>query len=818
MDSPVATEAPPSLSDIFQLPGGRAASIEEEEEGEVEMEGEGEQPLELVLESTAGDEDPDEGEEEHFLLSAGENSPPWLIHLKVWWKQVSQHPNMLFLRRYMWVVLGAALLGLLLVAVLGLVVIAYTFPLFQTISNPNNVRENANMDDKFLSTISNGRLREYVRELAGQTHVAGTPNGLATAKTTQAHLDNWGYQTQMETYYPLLSYPLSASVILHTLAAPSTPASSSSIYYECSLVEPAIEEDPSTSQPGIFPAFHGYSPSGNVTGPLVYANYGRLEDFKYLEEEAGVSVAGKIVIVRYGKIFRGLKVQLAEERGALAVLIYSDPGDDGAGRGDVFPTGPWRPPHSLQRGSVARLSHMAGDPLTPGWAATREAPRLERAASPMLPTIPSLPLSAADALPLLRALVGSGSLRAPIAWEGALFSGSSEDGYFLGPSTHGVVVTVVQEVSWERRPIYNVIGTWPAADGSLTPAVVLGGHRDAWVFGAADPISGHSCLLEIARALAHMSRSGYRFPRALRIASWDAEEYGLVGSTEHMEDHSAWLSANAVAYLNLDAAITGSQLRISASPALAEIVKTVSNIVMDPATKYPLSSVNRIELGNLGSGSDFTPFFQHLGIPALDAEFAGDYGVYHSAYDSIAWMERFGDPSFAYHVAMSQFMGLITLHLLKDPIVPLEYTHYGNFLQSEVDKLIREVTTATNGQWSEVAVDCLQKEVTKFIKVAALSAGEIRNMVATTPYVERINQAAMSTERGFILPQGLRGRPFYRHAIFAPGLHLGYGAVVFPGPREAMQESGDVAVVQSAIDEVCECIGAAADLLSVPLY
>jgi N-acetylated-alpha-linked acidic dipeptidase len=433
---------------------------------------------------------------------------------------------------------------------------------------------------------------------------------------------------------------------------------------------------------------------------VVYANYGREEDFRRLEE-MGIEVAGRIVLVRYGAVFRGLKVKEAQQRGAAGVVIYSDPADDGYMQGDVYPDGPMRPPYSLQRGSVQFLSVAPGDPQTPGWASTEGARRLAQDEIDEMARIPSLPLSYGEAEKVLRALSGE---RVPDDWQGGL-----PFAYHLGPGPAKLRMAV--EMDYAVRPIWNVIAT---LRGSEEPDrwVVLGNHRDAWTYGAVDPNSGTAAMLETARALGEAVRAGWRPRRTLVLASWDGEEYGLVGSTEWGEQFAGELGVKAVAYVNLDSAVTGTELSLSGIPSLRDLTLGVAGELTDPkrgrtllelwldgqreewADEGPIDLDRpdrpfRPALEALGSGSDYTVFVDHLGVASLNFTFSGKYGVYHSALDAFYWMQRFGDPEFLYHALAARFYGLVAMRLAGAELVPLRYVAYAEALEDQLDALRR---------------------------------------------------------------------------------------------------------------------------------
>ena len=472
--------------------------------------------------------------------------------------------------------------------------------------------------------------------------------------------------------------------------------------------------DPFQDDPRILPAFNGSSPSGDVTGEVVYANYGTLADFKKLAQ-LGVSVKDKIVLVRYGGNFRGVKVYIAQMYGAKGVLIYSDPADDGYFRGDVFPLGPYRPESAVQRGSVQFLPIYSGDSSTPGFASTADLPPAKRVSAEQLqknqPSIPANPLSYKDAAPILRALAGPSS---PRDWQGAL-----PFAYHLGSSDPATKVTVHMKLQQDAalRTIWDVIGTVEGTDPTQKDNwVIAGNHRDAWVYGAVDPVSGTAAMLETVHGLGDLLKQRWKPKRTIVVASWDAEEEGLIGSTEWVEDHASLL-ANAVAYFNTDVAVSGPAFTASAVPSLKQFVREVTREVPSPAggTVYEqwkhaqeasrerrgvISSVlgsqahpnpsmsTDVRVGDLGSGSDYTPFIQHLGVPSTDIGSDGPYGVYHSTFDDYTWFTKFGDPTFVYEQQQARILGLELLHMADADVLPYDYDLYGkeivNYLEAAI--------------------------------------------------------------------------------------------------------------------------------------
>lgn len=659
----------------------------------------------------------------------------------------------------------------------------------------------------FLDTPTPDRARRWLAQLTEDPHVAGTPAEKKVADFVLARFKEFGLDAEMVRYDVFLNHPREVSLAL-----------TSPVREELKLREDAYDVDKDSSTAGMFPAFHGYGASGKAAGEVVYVNYGAPADFERLRG-MGISVEGKIVLVRYGGAFRGLKVKESQDRGAVGVVIYSDPADDGYMRGDVYPDGPMRPASAIQRGSVLFLSHVPGDPSTPGWPSTAGAKRLTRKEMTNVPRIPSIPISYGEAEKILRRLAGP---RVPDEWQGGLpFS------YHIGPGSAAVEMHV--DMDEGLKPIYNVIAR---IKGSVEPEklVILGNHRDAWTHGAVDPNSGTAAQLEMARGLAAALESGWTPKRTIILASWDAEEYGLVGSTEWAEEHAADLQKNAVAYLNCDAAVTGPNLTMSGVPSLSAFAQQAAREIPDPKrggsiaagwesrqrsawaqqTPVDLSAKDAVfspRLAPLGSGSDYTVFLDHLGIPSLDFSFSGPYGTYHSVYDNFRWMEKYGDPAFLYHAAAAKLWGLMAMRLASADVVPLRFSSYARDLQVDLDALrrdaIRRARTPADAASGAKPFDSAQGKppiTPDFSEVLAAlqdlrAAGEAADRAADAAMksgdaaaIRRINEALMQVEREFLSPQGLPARPWFRHLLIAPGLTTGYAPWPFPALQQAVEE------------------------------
>jgi N-acetylated-alpha-linked acidic dipeptidase len=684
------------------------------------------------------------------------------------------------------------------------------------------------------------KARSWLRTLTEEPHVAGTPADHDTAIFVRDKLRDWGWSADLAEYEVMLNYPV--SVQLRRDGSTGEPLK---------VIEDRYDLDKDSASPEAFPAFHGYGTSGSVTGQLVYANYGRPEDFDTLER-MGVEVKGKIVIVRYyGGLFRGLKVLNAQKRGAVGMLIYSDPIEDGYGRGDPYPVGPYRPPSGIQRGSVQFLSLGPGDPSTPLGPSTKGArrlpidplngfplPRPEGQIRPPGPdpaavweqetglkraeyfaTIPSLPISYEAAHGLLQ---GLGGPVVPNGWQGGL-----PFAYHCGPGPQMAYMSVVMD--YQVRTIWNVIAKLP---GAVEPDrwVMIGNHRDAWVYGAVDPGSGTAATLETCRALGEAVQAGWKPRRTLVYASWDAEEYGLVGSTEWAEDHAEELDAKAVLMLNVDSAVSGPDLDLDGIPSMRDLVLDAASAVNDPRTGRPLrqkwTAARRASWANeapvdlddrlwadedyeprtaprfspqmspLGSGSDYTVFVDHLGIPAADVNFSGRYGVYHSVYDDFFWMERFCDPDFTTHAVAARLYTAIAMRAAGADVVPLTFVPYGEALRSHVDDLRRAVARKARAsdkpRITFEGLEDLARSIRTFQEQAAAldraTAALASRDDVPAGTLSAVNDALRRVERAFLSDKGLPGRNWFKHTIYAPALPSGYASWPLPGIHQAIAE------------------------------
>ncbi|KAI8371702.1 uncharacterized protein BYT42DRAFT_520161 [Radiomyces spectabilis] len=707
--------------------------------------------------------------------------------------------------------------------VIAVIVLGITFGFWLNDSDKNPRYTPKDYAQKFiLENASKETVRDYLKTYTSQAHLAGTENDKRSAEWTRDQFNEFGLNATIETYWPMLNYPLK-----RRLALVSGPEE---LRYEASLREDVVDEDETSHNPDVIPTFHGYSKNGTAVGPVVYANYGRLEDFQYLADQ-GIELKGTIALMRYGGSFRGLKVRAAEQFGCIGALVYSDPIDDGPLNKDgyphenpseSYPEGPWRSPSSAQRGSVLYLSLASGDPLTPGYAATENATRIKPEDAVGLAKIPSLPLSWEDALPLLKATQNRG-IRKSEDWSGGL----TEVDYYSGPTEGNVVL--VNEVENKVTPIWNVIARIEGTE-EADRAIILGNHRDAWVYGAVDPSSGSASMMEVARLLGSLYKEGWRPRRTIILASWDGEEYGLIGSTEWAEDHSEWLSKEAAVYINVDVAVSGSHFTASASPSLNRLLYEVTQGIPDPRTGKSLYEAwgefsNRTQhlspkplIGQLGSGSDFVAFLDHLGIASIDMGFSGDYGVYHSNYDSFHWMEKFGDPGFDYHQTMAKIMSTLAVRLADDLILPMHPMDYAVEVRKYIDGLGIYASPHTFPLLEEAA-DKLAKRAGRFEqRLSALMHNvqdygnheDLPSVLAKR--VNKANQRLMYFERGFLDSEGLPGREWFKHVVYAPGLWTGYSSQVFPAIVEAV-DARDFEAMRRVEARAGDCIVQASERL-----
>lgn len=643
-------------------------------------------------------------------------------------------------------------------------------------------------------------IRDTIEKLSSRPHLAGTPGSKETADWILSQLRSWGLDANIETFDALLPTPQTR---LLEMAGP--PA------FQAKLQEPAIAADPFSSEPGAIPTYNAYSGSGDVTAPLIYVNYGLPADYDVLQRR-GIDVRGKIVIARYGASFRGVKASIAQEHGAVGCIIYSDPRDDGYFQGDSFPKGPYRPAEGVQRGSVLDLGIQPGDPLTPGWASEPGAKRLTLDQATTIQRIPVLPISYEDATPLLAALTGP---VAPESWRGAL-----PLTYHLGPSAP---VHLKVTMDNETRPLYDVVATIP---GTEFPDewVLYGNHHDAWVGGANDPLSGAAPLLESARALSEMLKTGWHPKRTVKIAFWDAEEFGLVGSTEWMEKHADELTAKLAVYVNSDSSGSGA-LSAGGSHSLEDAVREILRDVNDPVSGRSLleEKLSRSQnganpgfhLSPLGSGSDYTPFLQHLGIASLSFGFenSSGSGVYHSIYDDFYWTSHFEDPHFAYGRALAELDTTLLMRLSDAPLLPFEFGQLSSAVTTYLDEIGRlpKAKDTVDLDAARHANEKLALAAREFDKAWEHAEGKVAT--ADTARLTQVDHLLMASEHDLILDPGLPGRPWYRHRIYAPGRYTGYAVKTLPGIREAVEagRSSEAAEQTKEVADVLEKLASDVD-------
>ena len=716
-------------------------------------------------------------------------------------------------------------------------------------------------EEKFREIPSPDNLRAYMQHLSARPHNVGTAYDKENAEWIAAKFKDFGLDTHIEQFDVLYPTPKERLVEL-VEGGPK---------FSAKLQEPALPEDPTSNQQSEqLPTYHAYSKDGDVTAPLVYVNYGIPEDYEQLDR-MGVSVQGKIVIARYYHSWRGIKPKVAAEHGAVGCLIYSDPHEDGFVQGETFPKGAWRPKYGVQRGSVADMPVYPGDPLTPGVGATKDAKRLKIEDAPTITKIPVLPISYADAQPLLEALTGR---VAPPQWRGGL--GIT---YHVGPGAAKVHLKV--KSNWDTKPVYDVIAKIP---GATFPDewVLRGNHHDAWVNGAEDPTSGMVAVLEEARALGELLKAGWKPKRTIIYCAWDGEEPGLLGSTEWAETHYDELQAHAVAYINSDSNGRG-YLGIEGSHTLEKFSNDIARDIIDPETKLSTWKRNHLHqiaeakspedrekirqraderIGALGSGSDYTAFLQHDGVASMNIGFGGEDGggIYHSIYDDFYWYTHFSDTNFVYGRALAQTGGTAILRLADADLLPFDF---GDFADT-MDTYVKELKTLAQKTQADIqernreieegvfqATDDPKKPLiappvetpAPYLNFAPLdnatvalgrSAAEYRkalekinanggNAMAAASLAD-INILLIESERKLTNPEGLPNRPWFKHQIYAPGFYTGYAAKTMPAVREAIEQKqwkqadAGIAVVARVLQDEAELISAAAAKLAAAAH
>ena len=711
-------------------------------------------------------------------------------------------------------------------------------------------------EEKLRAIPSPDNLRSYMQKLSAHPHHVGSPYDKENAQWIAAKFKEFGLDTHIEQFDVLFPTPKERVVEL-VEGGPK---------FVAKLQEPALPQDPTSNQQAEqLPTYNAYSIDGDVTAPLVYVNYGIPEDYEQLER-LGISVQGKIVIARYYHSWRGIKPKVAAEHGAIGCLIYSDPHEDGFVQGETFPVGAYRPPDGVQRGSVADMPFYPGDPLTPGVGATKDAKRLKVEEAPTITKIPVLPISYADAQPLLAALTGR---VAPEGWRGGL--GIT---YHVGPGAAKVHLKV--KSNWDIKPLYDVIGKIP---GSVFPDewVIRGNHHDGWVNGAEDPISGQVAMLEEARSLGELVKSGWKPKRTIIYCAWDGEEPGLLGSTEWAEQHYDELRAHGVAYINSDGNGRG-YLGVEGSQTLEKFSNDIAHEIFDPETKLTawkrqqLREISKaktpeqreeirkrsdLRIPALGSGSDYTAFLQHDGVASLNIGFGGedDGGIYHSIYDDFYWYAHFSDTDFVYGRALAQTGGTAMMRLADADLLPFEFGDFADTVQTYLKELktlsqkmqddildrnkeIEEgVFKATNDPKRplvpppaeavpphlnfapfENAVDALTRSAAEYRKALEQANANGGAALASASLAE-VNKMLINSERKLTTAEGLPNRSWFKHQLYAPGFYTGYAAKTVPAVREAIEQKqwqradeGIVVVARVLQDEAVLISSAAAKL------
>ncbi|MGO9338667.1 MAG: M28 family metallopeptidase [Terracidiphilus sp.] len=709
-------------------------------------------------------------------------------------------------------------------------------------------------ETKFRALPSTDNLREDMRHLSARPHNVGSPYDKENAEWILAQFKQWGLDAAIETFYVLFPTPKERAL---ELVAPTA--------FTAKLQEPPVVDDPTSNQQAEqLPTYNAYSIDGDVTAPLVYVNQGVRADYEQLDR-MGVSVKGAIVIARYGGAWRGIKPKVAAEHGAVGCIIYSDPKDDGYSAGDTFPAGPYRPEQGVQRGAVSDTNYQ-GDPLTPGYGATKDAKRLPIKDNPQITKIPVLPISYGDAQPLLAAIGGQ---TAPREWRGGL-----PITYHVGPGPAKVHLKV--SFNWDIKPIYDVIARIP---GSAFPDqwIIRGNHHDAWVNGAEDPISGQVALLEEARSMAELVKQGWKPKRTILFCAWDGEEPGLLGSTEWVETHQDELRKKAVMYVNSDSNARGF-LGMEGSHTLEHFINGVARDVKDPETgltvwkrdqlyniarpggdgdRQEARSRTDLRIGALGSGSDYAPFLDFAGIASIDLGFGGETGggIYHSVYDDFYWYTHFADTDFVYGRALAQTAGTALMRMADAELLPFDFHNFADTVHTyvgELKKLLKDQQTQieeTNRELDEGVFTAIadpkktsappaRKAVPPYLNFAPLenadamltqSADRFTKALAAArakgdlgidaQTLAEINGLLIQSERKLTSDAGLPGRPWYKHQIYAPGAYTGYGVKTLPAVREAMEQENwkqaeeEVPVVAKVLQDEAALIDSVTSLL-----
>ena len=711
------------------------------------------------------------------------------------------------------------------------------------------------LEQRYDQLLNADNLRTWMQRMTVRPHHLGSPQAKANAEFIAERFRSWGYDTKIEVFHVLFPTPRTRELVL---LEPGR--------FVASLVEPVLLDNAvgrAIREEGL-PPYNAYSADGDVTGELVYVNQGIPKDYEQLERR-GIDVRGRIVIARYGGSWRGIKPKVAAEKGAIGCILFSDPRGDGYAQGAVYPDGPYKHDASVQRGSVVDLPRRPGDPLTPGYGATKDAVRLSREDADTLMRIPVLPISWKDALPLLEALTGP---VAPAEWRGAL-----PVTYRLGPGPARVRLTLA--FNWDLAPAYNVIATMR---GSERPDqwIIRGNHHDAWVVGARDPMSGLVPLMEQARAIGELAKTGWRPKRTLVFCAWDGEEPGLLGSTEWAEHHADELRERTAVYINTDGNSRGF-LSIAGSHSLEQLASQSARDVPDPQTNVSVAERRRsatlvrgsgerkkaaessaaMRIDALGSGSDYSVFIQHLGIASLNVAFGGEGrgGEYHTNFDTFDHFTRFHDPGFAYGIALAKICGRLMLRMAEADVLPFTFGASARVVNTYVDEVVeladsmREETEATNrlireGRYRLAAdptkpfVPPTEKSPVPHLNFAPLFNARTRLEASAKAYdqalealtkgertlqpteLAALDRVLIQTERALTSSDGLPRRPWFRHQVYAPGLYTGYGVKTLPGVREGIEQrkwseaQEQIGVTADAIERFAERIDQATSILT----
>lgn len=654
--------------------------------------------------------------------------------------------------------------------------------------------EQRQIEERFRAIPDPARLREYMEYMTEVPHIAGFGHGSKrVADYALEKFLSFGLDAAIEETEALMPIPIDRHV---EVLGPEP--------YTLRLAEPGVPEDKDSSDPGLLPSYNAYAADGDVSGEVVFVNYGIPEDYEKLAE-LGISVEGKVVLARYGRSWRGIKAKLAQDNGAIGALIYSDPEEDGYYRGLTYPEGPYRPKWGVQRGSIMDMPVHPGDPLTPGWGAKEDREKLTRETARTLVKIPVLPISWGDALPILEQLRGTASPNDD--WKGAL-----PITYHIGPGP--VTVRMRTAYDWQVRPIYNVIAR---IEGSTYPDewIVHGNHHDGWCAGATDPISGAVQLMETARGFGELLQAGIRPRRTVVFALWDAEEWGLLGSTEWAETHRADLGEKGVTYINTDSTGKG-WLSMAGSHTLQRFLNEVARDIEDPergVSVFEAARARRLEtaanpdarreieqsddlrLAALGSGSDYTVFIDHLTMASLNLGFGGDSpgGVYHSNYDSFHWYQKFSDSEYVFGRTLSRLIGTAIWRLANAAILPFGFTDLADAMSTYVEE-IRETHAAMETpeeidfEAIEGALDALREAGQGYEAALSGLTGASAEAVLGNASVSELNQLLYTSERRLGYDEGLPNREWFRHQVYAPGFYTGYGVKTIPGVREGIEE------------------------------